>query len=277
MRIGFGYHPRMPRLFVAALLLSIAAFPAQGQTLYGSLVGDVTDATGAAVPAAAVTATNQGTGFARTTKTDMAGSYSFPSVPTGTYRVEISAPGFAEFRHSDAAVTINSVTRVNIKLELRAVNESVQVTADPAVLQTDRAEVRSELTTKQLVDLPVPMGRNYQHLFRTLPGFRPPTNAHSIPANPSRALTFNVNGATQSNNNTRIDGATSSNAHLPHLTAYVPALEAIETVNVVSNSFDAEQGLAGGAAINVQIKSGANALHGSAFEYHSNQRMKAKP
>jgi hypothetical protein len=85
-----------------------------------------------------------------------------------------------------------------------------------------------------------------------------------------------VNGASRSSNNTRIDGASTTNIWLPHVTAYVPALESIETVNVVTNSFDAEQGLAGGAAINVQIRSGSNRLHGSAFEYHNNQHLNAR-
>jgi hypothetical protein len=88
---------------------------------------------------------------------------------------------------------------------------------------------------------------------------------------------FSVNGTSRSNNNTRIDGASSTNIWLPHMTGYLPALESIETVNVVSTSFDAEQGLAGGAAINVQIKSGTNDFHGSAFEYHADQHLKAYP
>ena len=122
----------------------------------------------------------------------------------------------------------------------------------------------------------MPIGRNYQQLFKLLPGFTPPADAHSIPSNPSRALVFNVNGASRSSNNTRIDGVSTTNVWLPHVAAYVPALESIETVNVVTNSFDAEQGLAGGSAINVQIKSGTNQLRGSAFEYHTNEQMRAK-
>jgi hypothetical protein len=110
-----------------------------------------------------------------------------------------------------------------------------------------------------------------------IPGFRPPSNAHSVPTNPARALTFNVNGVSYSINNTRIDGAASNSPWLPHISAFVPTLEAIETVNVVTNSFDAEQGLAGGAAVNVQIRSGTNSLHGGIFEYHSDNHLKAKP
>ncbi len=264
--------------WVAAAIVLLALAPAaNAQTLYGSIVGEVTDSSGAAVPNAAVAITHKETGLSRQTSTNAVGGYSFPSVATGSYEVEVSAKGMAKYRQTDVPVTINNVTRVNVRLELSTVSESIVVTASAAVLQSDRSEVRNEIGSRELTNLPVPVGRNYQQLFRTLPGFRPPENAHSVPSNPSRALTFNVNGSSQSTNNTRIDGATSSNPHLPHLTGYVPALEAIETVNVVSNSFDAEQGLAGGAAVNVQIKSGSNAVHGSGFEYHTNQRLKAKP
>ena len=171
-------------------------------------------------------------------------------------------------------MTLNSVARVDAKLELGQLAETVRVTGESPILQTDRAEVRSELKTRELSDLPVPIGRNYQQLFKTLPGFTPPADAHSIPSNPSRALVFNVNGASDSSNNTRIDGVSTTNIWLPHVAAYVPALESLETVNVVTNSFDAEQGLAGGSAINVQIKSGTNQLRGSAFEYYTNEQMR---
>jgi len=164
-----------------------------------------------------------------------------------------------------------------VTLQLGAVSESVLVTAEAAQLQTDRAEVRAEITSQTFQNLPVPLGRLYQQILKTIPGFRPPTNHHPVPTNPSRALGFNVNGTSYSINNTRIDGASSISVWLPHITAFVPTLEAIETVNVVTNSFDAEQGLAGGAAINVQIRGGTNALHASAFEYPTNQHMKAKP
>ncbi len=174
-------------------------------------------------------------------------------------------------------VSQNNATRVNARLEVGQLTEVVTVEATAATLQTDRAEVRQEVTEKTLRNVPVPLGRNYQMLFVTLPGFSPPQNAHSVPTNPSRAVRFSVNGTSRSNNNTRIDGASSTNIWVPHMTGYNPALESIETVNVVTNSFDAEQGLAGGAAINLQIKSGTNQVHGSAFEYHMNQHLKAYP
>jgi outer membrane receptor protein involved in Fe transport len=215
--------------------------------------------------------------WSRTVTTNETGGYDIPTVPTGTYEVKVSMAGFKTFTQTDIPALVNDSTRVNVTLELGELTETVTVAADIALLQTDRAEVKSELVNKVLRDLPVPPGRNYQGLFGTLPGITPPSNAHSIPSNPSRALTFNVNGATHGSNNIRIDGASQYNIWLPHVTAYVPALESIETVNIVTNSFDAESGLAAGAAVNVQVKSGTNDLHGSAFWYHNDNATKAKP
>lgn len=260
-------------LFAAGAL----APPAHGQVLYGSIVGEVRDSTGGLLPGATITVTNQETKATRETVSNASGAYRFPALQPGTYTVVVKMDGFQSFTRRDVPVTLNTVARVEAALGVGQLQESVTVSAaERPVLQTDRAEVRHELRSRELTDLPIPVGRNYQELFRTLPGFTPPADAHSVPSNPSRALTFNVNGASRSSNNTRIDGVSSTNTWLPHVVAYVPALESIETVNVVTNNFDAEQGLAGGAAISVQIKSGTNTLRGSAFEYHFNEKMRAK-
>ena len=266
------------RLCVLAVLLAAGAAPSalHGQVLYGSIVGNVADASGAAIPGATVVVTHNETKATREAITGAAGAYRFPTLQSGTYTVAVNLTGFRPYSNTQVPVTLNSVTRVDVPLQVGALTESIEVTAERPVLQTDRAEVRAELTAKELVNLPVPVGRNYQQLFRVLPGFTPPEDAHSIPSNPSRALVFNVNGASRSSNNTRIDGVSSTNLWLPHVTAYVPALESLESVNVVTNSFDAEQGLAGGSAINVQIKSGTNTLRGSAFEYHTNEALRAQ-
>ena len=250
---------------------------ASAQVLYGSIVGNVTDANGAVVPSAPVTVTNQGTGVAKTANTDASGTYQFVDLQPGTYTFKVSVSGFKTFERRDLAVEANNTTRTDVALEVGSMEQSVTITGEAPTLQTDRSEVHTEVTTKELENLPVPIGRNYQQLYRTLPGFSPPVNSHSVPTNPSRALEFNVNGTSDDQNNTRIDGVSTTHVQLPHVVAYIPALESIQEVNVVTNSFDAEQGLAGGAAINVQIKSGTNQVHGSAFEYHSDNHLKAWP
>ena len=257
--------------------LALSTPDLDAQLLQGALDGNVTDSTEAAIPGATVTITNEQTGTVRTTETNAVGAYSFPTIASGTWTLEVQSEGFQTSRQTGVTVTANSVSRVNVALEIGQVTETIEVSAAAATLQTDRAEVRQEVTEATLKNVPVPLGRNYQMLFVTLPGFSPPQNAHSVPTNPSRAVSFSVNGTSRSNNNTRIDGASSTNIWVPHMTGYNPALESIETVNVVTSSFDAEQGLAGGAAINLTIKSGTNDIHGSAFEYHTSQSMMANP
>lgn len=264
-------------LLLLVMLLWPSLEPLRAQLLYGSMVGNVTDPADAAVPGATVTVTSVETNATRSVVTNETGYFVIQNLLPGAYRVQIGKEGFTPTTISGVVVSINSVVRADATIKIGPVAATVLVSAETAALQTDRAEVRAEVTSRQLVNLPMPPGRNYQQLMVTVPGFAPPDNAHSAPANPSRALRFNVNGTSSNSVNTRIDGASSTNIYIPHMAGYVPPLESIETVNVVTNSFDAEQGLAGGAAINVQIKSGSNQTHGSAFWYHNNNAMKARP
>lgn len=263
--------------------MSIASFallalqPANAQILYGGLVGNVTDATSAAVPGAKVTIVQVDTGTTRDTLTNDTGTYRFPTIAAGVYTVTVQADGFRVFKQSGVEVSVNNLTRVEAHLVVGDVGEQITVEGSAAALQTDRAEVRHEVDTKTLENVPIPIGRNYQMLLGTLPGFSPPQNAHSVPANPTRSVRYSVNGTSDQNNNVRIDGTTAYNPNLPHMTGINPTLESIEVVNVVTNSFDAEQGLAGGAAINLQIKSGTNRFRGSAHIHHFNQKLSTYP
>ncbi len=271
----------MTRIFrislLMALVCSLFASSASAQVLYGSIVGTVKDASGASIPSAAVTATNKQTGLVRQTTSNDAGGYTFSAVTPGTYEVKISKAGFRSGADQAVEVSSNNTSRVDMALAIGAISDAITIEASAPALQTDTANVRSEVQSRDLTNLPVPVGRNYQNVLVTVPGFSPPQNGHSVPTNPSRALVSNVNGMSSSGVNVRIDGASSQQTWLPHITAYVPSLEAIETVNVVTNSFSAEQGLAGGAAVNVQIKSGTNAVHGSGFWYHVDNKLIAKP
>ncbi len=269
-------------LIWAALALAVAGAlfaprKASAQVLYGSVVGHVTDPSAAAVPGATVTIINKGTNHSRQAVTDRGGDYSFLDVQSGTYTIRVTQQGFKTFERPEVPVVLNSVMRIDVALELGAERQTVTVTAEAPLLQTETPEVHAEVGATEFENLPVPLGRNYQQIYRALPGFTPPQNSHSIPTNPARSLVFNVNGTSNNQNNTRIDGVSTYNIQLPHVTSYVPNLESIQEVNVVTNTFDAEQGLAGGAAINVQSKSGTNQLHGSLFEYNSNNHIKAWP
>jgi len=275
-RVNFTRYGCVALVLMTAVILAASSGTVKAQVLYGSITGNVQDQTHSGIPGAEVTITHADTGRVRTAVTNEAGRYDFSTVQTGIWTLKVVMPGFSQFEEK-ITVALNSVTRADVHLQVGGVAESLTVTSGSTLLQTDRAEVRAELPSKEIEDLPVPVGRNYQTLFGTLPGFSTPTNAHSVPTNPSRALQFNVNGTSASSNDIRIDGASQFDIWLPHITVYIPSLEAIETVNVVTNSFDAEQGLAGGAAINVQVKSGTNDFHGSGFWYNSNNGLMAKP
>ncbi|MFB3920612.1 MAG: TonB-dependent receptor domain-containing protein [Terriglobia bacterium] len=257
--------------------MALAPLDVHAQVLYGSVVGNVRDASGAAVPQATVTLLNKATNTSREATTDEGGSYTFLDVQTGNYSLKVGKSGFKTVEKTDLMVQLNTVTRFDVSLDVGSITESVTVTAEAAALQTDTSEVHVDVAATELTNLPVPLGRNYQQVYRALPGFSKPVNSHSIPTNPAISLEFNVNGTSDNQNNTRIDGVSTYNIQLPHVTSYVPTLESIQEVNVATNSFDAEQGFAGGAAINVQTKSGGNQMHGSLFEYHTNNHLKAWP
>lgn len=268
----------MKTLITAFLLVAALADVSllRAQVLYGTLLGTVTDESGGAVAAGRVVVFNAATGQTKETRTDERGFYAFRDLQAGIYTVKITVNGFAPNEQSAVNVSINTVVRVDSKLQLANVAETVTVAASAGVLQTDRADVHSDITTKQIANLPLTGYRNYQSLLDMVPGATPTRFQNAQIDSPQRSLTTNINGASRNSNNTRIDGATSVFPYLPHHTLYVPPAESIETVNVSTNSFDAEQGMAGGAAINVVTKSGTNELHGALFEFHNDNAMAAR-
>jgi len=261
---------------IAAFTASRILFPIWAQGLYGSLVGNVTDPTTATVPGAKIKITHVETNLVRETETNSDGTYTFPTIPPGTYEVEISKQGFQTFTKRNVAVTINTTIRVDASLPVGAATQSVEVTGLAAALQTDRSDVRSEITTSSLTSLPLPPGRNYELLFVTIPGFQPPSQFGPLPTNPSRVTASAVNGASRMTTGLTVDGASNRSVWMRGAAAFAPALEAIETVNVVTSSMDADQGMAGAASISVNIKSGTNNVHGTVFEYNTNNNLTAR-
>jgi len=264
-------------LFFAAC--SLTPVPASAQVLYGSLTGNVTDKSGGAVANAKVEALDVSTNVARQAATDERGSFLVQDIQAGTYKVTISAPGFANTVANDVQVVENTVRRVDLQLEVASVGQTVNVAADVTVLQTDRADVNHQISGVEVTDLPTAGtngSRNFESVFITVPGFNPPAAATSTAANPSEAQTFYVNGAFNTSNNVKLDGASDAYPWQPHIAAYIPPSDAIQTVSIVTNSFDAEQGNAAGSAINAIIKSGTNQIHGAAWEYNTNSALKAR-
>ena len=244
---------------VAVLALTLLATSARAQVLYGSIVGTVTDTADLAVPGATVKITHVETNQSRETTSNETGGYNFPNVAAGTYQVEVTLPGFQTFQAREIAVRLNAAVRVDARLSVGALQESVLVSADSVLLQTETAAVQTQTTSQQLQNLPI-NGRSFQSMLTLTPGVAQPNYFQTGGINnPARSMQVTVNGAPNSNTVFRLDGVSATNQWIQGLQAYTPAIEAIESVNVVTNSFDAEQGMAGGASVNVQIKSGTNA------------------
>jgi outer membrane receptor protein involved in Fe transport len=261
---------------MAVIALAVLATSARAQVLYGSIVGTVTDSADLAVPGATITITHVETNQSRDTTSNETGGYTFPNVAAGTYNVEVTLPGFQTFRAQDIVVRLNTAVRVDARLTVGALQESVLVSADAVLLQTETAAVQTQTTSQQLQNLPI-NGRSFQSMLTLTPGVAQPNYFQTGGINnPARSMQVTVNGAPNSNTVFRLDGVSATNQWIQGLQAYTPAIEAIETVNVVTNSFDAEQGMAGGASVNVQIKSGTNTLHGSAFEYLTHDKLRAR-
>jgi hypothetical protein len=247
------------------------------QTLYGSLVGNVNDAQGAGVPGATVTARNKETGLTRDSVTSSDGSYSLVNLLAGTYELKVSLSGFREFVQTAVPVTIGQIARLDVKLEVGTLSETVTVSTEVQLLQTDKASVNTELQSKEITAMPLSAYRNYQSLINLVPGATPARFNNAETDTPARSLTTYVNGQSSYQNGTRTDGATNVNIWLPNHNMYVSPAETIDTVNVSTSNFDAEQGNAGGAAITVVTKSGTNELRGSGFEFHNNEKLNANP
>ncbi|MEP6902251.1 MAG: TonB-dependent receptor [Actinomycetota bacterium] len=246
---------------------------ANAQVLYGSLTGNITDPNGSPVAGANVEVTNINTGVKKNYTTDERGGYLFSDLQPGVYNVIISLNAFKTVIKEKVQIVANATFRFDTQLDPGDVKETVTVTADSSdQLQTDRADVSVTQTSRQINNLPLAgsTGRNYQSLMQIVPGSVMAGEQNSAAGSPQRSISFNVNGVSRLQNNTRIDGAGVIYPWLPTNTAYVPTAEAIQEVNIATNSFDAEQGLAGGAAINVQIKSGTNDYHGAGWLYDTN-------
>jgi hypothetical protein len=250
---------------------------ALAQVLYGSIVGNVQDSSGAALPGATVIITSRETNLTRSTVTNEVGGYTFANVLAGTYDVKVSLEGFKASVKTAVPVTVNTVSRVDAVLEIGQLSETLTVRSETALLQTDKADTHTELPSLAITQLPLPQNRNYQSLINLVPGATPARMQNSEVDTPGRALNTNVNGLDANNNGTRTDGAQNLNIFLPHHTMYVSPAETIETVNVSTSNFDAEQGNAGGAVITVVTKSGTNELKGSAFVFYNNQHFNARP
>jgi hypothetical protein len=266
-------------LLLTVCALAISAPLAHTQVLYGSLTGTVTDASGAVIPAITITVTNQGTGDIRTTKGNDQGAYNVLDVLPGVYTLSVvQTGGFAGYQQKDIQIEVNRQVRVDVTLQPGTVSTHIVVTEAMPELQTESGEVNSEISQTEISELPITssQGRSYQALYSLIPGGAAVGEQNSTASNPSRAMSVNVNGTEYNGNTTRIDGAVNYYGWLPYLIAYVPPADSIENVSITTNSFNAEQGQAGGASIKITTKSGTRDFHGSAWEYYQDAAFNAR-
>ena len=254
----------------------------------GRITGTVKDPSGASIAGAAVAAVNTATNVKQETKTDEQGVYSFPALAVGQYNIEISAPGFTPSRKTGVAIDVNSTPQVDVTMQLPSQSTSVQVNEEAAEVHVEQSDTQLGLTipSQQISEVPL-NGRSYTDLLANQTGVAPVTTSATSNASsgggfgaiaPSGGLNpglFSVNGQRESANGYMLNGANVEEG-IAEGAAIVPNLDSIAEFRVLTSNFDAEHGNYSGGLISVVTKSGANQLHGSAFEFLRNTDLDAR-
>ncbi len=271
----------MKRFFVvlAINLLVAASFgflarTANGQAAFGTIIGTATDSSGAGVPNAQVTATDTEKGVSQTATTNESGNYTLSNLTPGNYKVTIEAKGFKTFVQATLPVIVGSSTTLNATLQVGAVGETVVVDAAPALLETDRASVSTNLTSEQVISLPI-LDRNFTELELLLPGASKNPWQHGQTENPQGGIQIATNGQLFSGTNFMIDGMDNNDPVLG-IIVINPPIDSVQGFNATTSNFDAEFSQAGGVVVQVETKSGTNQIHGSGFEFFRNNIFEAR-
>jgi hypothetical protein len=256
-------------------LLAVLAAVAWGQALNGTILGTVSDASGGLVPNAKISAVELNTNFTRTMQSAESGTYTFSNLPAGNYSVSVELAGFRKSVRERVDVAINSTTRIDFQLQPGQISEQIAVTAELPLLQTDRTDTGRSMDQRQVSELPLTQNRNFQGLVNLVPGAARAQRNHSEFFNSNDSMQSRVNGQSRMANNVQFEGV-DNNHRTGLLTAYIPPAEAIQTVDITTSNYDAEMGRAGGAVMNVNIKSGTNEFHGSLYEFNRVSAMAAR-
>src|ERR1700687_5210624 len=261
------------RLLVVFVLLSAAML--MGQTFRGTILGTVTDPSGAVVAGATVKVRNVATGLERTTATSADASYAVPELPIGTYSVTVTLAGFQTAVTNNVEVNVATERRVDVAFKTGQVSERAEVSGEElSHVETTSAELGGTLTTSTIENLPV-NGRDYTKLIHLNPGVA--GSPDQISDSPGSFGTFSMNGSRGRANNFLLDGTDMNDGfrNEPAINeagvfgdpATILPLDAVAELRVLSN-YEAEYGRNSGAVINIVTKSGTNQLHGSLLEYN---------
>ena len=260
-------------LCMFALLLAVP-FAAHAQQYSGSIVGTVTDPSGAAVAGATVTATNTGTNATYTATTTDLGAYTFPQMVVGTYEIHIKASSFKEFIAKGVEVHTSTAAEVNAKLELGAATEMVTVEATDVEVQTSSAQAGEVIEGQQVRELPL-NGENFMQLVTLSPGVNPAQDFDGRDKGLKGGSDFSVNGNPYTNNLFLVDGVNNNDVGSNRTILVYPAVDAIAEFKMLRNAYGAEYGQASGAIISINTRSGENQWHGGVFYMGRNDALDA--
>ena len=266
----------LPRLVLLLCALLVIACPyAGGQTFYGTIVGSVTDTTGAMVPNATVSLRNVGSGDMRTMSSDPKGFYQFGNLLPGTYAMTVSEAGFKEVVRSSIVVEVDQTDRIDVALQPGSVDQKVVVTAETPLLQPETVSLGQVVDAREVNQLPL-NGRNPLNLAAVVPGVIPQGNSSGSPvgANGGGWGNYQIGGGMGGQSSMYIDGAP-LNYGFYNMVAYVPVQDVVSEFKVETSDLSADFGRTAGGVMNFITKSGTNDLHASVYEFLRNKVLNA--
>lgn len=264
-------------IFLWALALLVAVMPSVfGQTTFGSITGQVTDTSGAVIPAAQVTLKNLGTSEIRMMKTGSDGLYQFVNLVPGSYSIKVDKQGFQSLTRSPIVVEVNQTVRIDAKMQLGQVTQTIQVTTQTPLLQPETSSLGQVIGTREVNEAPL-NGRNPMNLVALAPSVVPQGQSMGTPTgqNPFGFSNYQIGGAIANQGAEYLDGVPLNNAYINEL-SLIPTQDALQEFKVQTNNLDAEWGRFAGGIINFTTKSGTNQLHGTAYEYLRNTVLNAR-
>src|SRR5205809_3324902 len=273
--ISSGFLRASLTMSTVLLLLFLCAPPLRAQVDTGTILGTVTDASGAAISGAKVTLTNEGTSAALSTTTAPDGSYKFTPVRIGSYKLTASFQGFTTITQTNVVVNVGADVVVNFALNPGSVTQTVEVSAAPPVLETQSGSVGQVVDSKSVNDLPL-NGRNFTFLAQLAAGVNTPqADTRGNAANGA----FAANGLRPAQNNYLLDGIDNNSDTVDFLNGtnfvVLPPVDAIQEFKVQTTGFSAQFGRSGAAILNATIKQGTNELHGTVWEFLRNDKLDA--
>src|SRR2546422_10587778 len=263
---------------VVCLFILAFAFAAFAQTDRGTLTGTVSDTSGAVIPGVPIEAKNVQTGATYGAGSSETGNYTLAQLPAGTYELSALLPGFKKFVRTGVIVSVATVLRIDITLDVGTAGESVTVEAASPLLKTESGEVSHNLTTEQLDSLPVLTLSPSVGQASTLGNVRNPLQVLNLVPGASFANDnqLRVNGMPSATQSIRIEGQDATNGrHRQYNQGVQASVEAIQEVAVQTSNYSAEFGQAGGGYFNYTMRSGTNQFHGGVYDYFVNEALNA--